>query len=104
MEMIHVLLRIANGWRPKKEHLDVTDSFKLSRVYQFKDLYLVWSVDIAKREKYIQILKVWNLLPKFEIPKFIKRLDNIFSTYTDEFIEHCRAKQVEGYAINCYFK
>ncbi|KAJ0971026.1 hypothetical protein J5N97_018985 [Dioscorea zingiberensis] len=96
MELIHMLLRIANGWRPSKEHLDATDSFKLSRVYQFKDLYLVWSVDIIQREKYIQILKIWNLLPKYEIPKFIKRLDNIFSTYTDEYVEHCRAKQVEG--------
>ncbi|KAJ0971025.1 hypothetical protein J5N97_018984 [Dioscorea zingiberensis] len=96
VDLIHMLLRIANGWRPSREHLNATDSFKLSRVYQFKDLYLVWSVDVTKQEKYIQIVKIWNLLPKYEIPKFIKRLDNIFSTYTAEYIEHCRAKQVEG--------
>ncbi|XP_039121412.1 LOW QUALITY PROTEIN: uncharacterized protein LOC120258127 [Dioscorea cayenensis subsp. rotundata] len=94
--MFYMLLRIADGWRARKGNIDITDSFGLSRVYRFKGLYLVWSVDICKQENYTQILKIWNLLPLYEISNYIKRLENIFSAHSDEYIEHCRAKQVQG--------
>ncbi|KAM0935201.1 putative TPR and ankyrin repeat-containing protein [Dioscorea sansibarensis] len=94
--MFYMLLRIADGWRARKGNIRPTDLFGLSRIYRFKDLYLIWSVDIYKEENYIQIIKFWNLLPVFQIPNLIKRLEKIFSTYSEEYIEHCRAKQVQG--------
>ncbi|XP_068645381.1 uncharacterized protein [Aristolochia californica] len=53
-------------------------------------------VDIAKREDYSQVMKVWDIVPTTDISKLVKRLDNIFGMYTDEYISHCLAKCVEG--------
>ncbi|XP_058076265.1 uncharacterized protein LOC131224851 [Magnolia sinica] len=93
--VFQVLLRLADGWRPKSKSLDLKDSFQLAKQCRVRELYIVWMVDIDDG-RYFQVLKVWDIVPLTEIPKLIKRLDNIFSKYTDVYIEHCRMKCVEG--------
>lgn len=66
--------------------------------FKVEGLYVICTVDIIKEVKYIQVLKIWDLLPFDEISKLTKRLENIFAAYTDEYISHCTAKSLEGYA------
>ncbi|XP_034201217.1 TPR and ankyrin repeat-containing protein 1-like [Prunus dulcis] len=59
-------------------------------------LYIVCTTDIAKDVKYIQILKIWDLLALEDIPKLADRLESILKRYTDDFINRCKEKCHEG--------
>ncbi|GFP95814.1 tpr and ankyrin repeat-containing protein 1 [Phtheirospermum japonicum] len=97
--VINVLLKLASGWRPKKVNVDWTCESSPYIVKQFKveKYYVVCSVDIIKDSIYLQVLKVWDILPMAETPKLLKRLECIFAMYTDDFINHCNTKLLEGY-------
>ncbi|KAF6160731.1 hypothetical protein GIB67_035932 [Kingdonia uniflora] len=96
--VINLLLRISSGWRPKHRNIDYVCESSSQLVKQFKvdGLYLICTVDIKKESMYIQVLKIWDMLPLEEIPKLIKRLDDIFGRYTDAFISRCKLKRLEG--------
>ncbi|XP_058076276.1 uncharacterized protein LOC131224859 [Magnolia sinica] len=94
--VIQLLLRLADGWRPKSKSFDFPDSFQLAKQCRVRELSLVWMVDIVKDGRYFQVLKVWDVVPTTEVPKLLKCLDNVFAMYTDVYIEHCRVKCVEG--------
>ncbi|KAK6774713.1 hypothetical protein RDI58_029952 [Solanum bulbocastanum] len=92
--VISLLVKLASGWRPKRKNVDsISES-----VDQFKveGRYVVCSIDIQKDSTYTQVLKVWDILPLEEVAKLSKRLDNMFSMYTDEFIKLCKEKCLEG--------
>lgn len=95
-EIMLLLLRLADGWRPKNKVDNFLDSFKLARQCRVRDIYLVYTVDIAKYEMYTQVIKVWDILPAVDIPKIAKRLQTIFAMYNDDYIEHCKAKCLDG--------
>ncbi|KAG9442386.1 hypothetical protein H6P81_018240 [Aristolochia fimbriata] len=94
--VIQLLLRLAGGWHPKSKILVFPGSFQLAKYCKVKDLSLIWMIDIAKREDYIQVIKVWDIVPTTDISKLVKRLDNIFGMYTDDYISHCQTKCFEG--------
>ncbi|KAJ8629373.1 hypothetical protein MRB53_022696 [Persea americana] len=94
--VIQALLRLADGCRPKSKIVDFPDAFQFAKQCRVRELYLVWMVDIVKNEEYIQVLRVWDILPLSEIPKLTRRLDNIFAMYTDEYIDLCKMKCIEG--------
>ncbi|RWW28111.1 hypothetical protein GW17_00007428 [Ensete ventricosum] len=96
-EVIHLLLSLSNGLRSKSQIRGISDSFDLVRIYKVMDLYLIWTVDIIKDERYVQVIKVWDLLPLEQIARLVSRLDYIFSTYTEVYLKHCKAAFVEGY-------
>ncbi|KAL3635027.1 hypothetical protein CASFOL_022081 [Castilleja foliolosa] len=89
--VINVLLKLASGWRPKNVNVDCTCESSAYIVKQFKveKYYVVCSVDIIKDSVYLQVLKVWDVVPMAETSKLLKRLDSMFAMYTDEFINHC---------------
>ncbi|KAD2804467.1 hypothetical protein E3N88_37844 [Mikania micrantha] len=96
--VLNLLLRLSGGWRPKNRSVDVCCG-KISQIlnkFKVESLYIVCSIDIIKDVKYIQVLKVWDILPLEEIPKLTKRLESIFSAYTDDYINRCTAKHLEG--------
>ncbi|KAJ8506154.1 hypothetical protein OPV22_007040 [Ensete ventricosum] len=95
-EVIHLLLSLSNGLRSKSQIRGISDSFDLVRIYKVMDLYLIWTVDIIKDERYVQVIKVWDLLPLEQIARLVSRLDYIFSTYTEVYLKHCKAAFVEG--------
>lgn len=64
--------------------------------FKVEGLYIVCTVDIMKDSRYIQVLKVWDILPLEEISKLAKRLDGMFAMYTDDFINRCNKKHLEG--------
>ncbi|KAI8537794.1 hypothetical protein RHMOL_Rhmol09G0052000 [Rhododendron molle] len=96
--VIQLLLKLSCGWRPKKKNVDSVCESSSQTLKQFKveGLYIVCTVDIMKDSRYIQVLKVWDILPLEEISKLAKRLDGMFAMYTDDFINRCNKKHHEG--------
>ncbi|KAM6546617.1 hypothetical protein CsatB_027353 [Cannabis sativa] len=97
--VVNMLLRLANGWRPKRRNTtNITCDKSKQNLKQFKvkSMYIICSIDIVKEHRYIQVLKVWDLLPLVEVQELVNRLDTIFLTYTDDFIRRCKVKHVEG--------
>ncbi|WOL05870.1 hypothetical protein Cni_G14601 [Canna indica] len=96
MEVLHLLLRLAEGWRSKRKIQGFSDSFELVNIYKVRELYLIWTIDIVKDDRYVQVLKVWDLLPVEQIQRLVSRLDHIFSLYTEVYVEHCKFSYTEG--------
>ncbi|KAK9932148.1 hypothetical protein M0R45_019396 [Rubus argutus] len=89
---------LSSGWRPKKHNV-VTSCSRSSQIlkkFKVEGLYIVCTPDIAKDLRYIQILKVWDILPLEDIPKLGHRLETILNRYTDDFINLCVEKYLEG--------
>ncbi|ONI29819.1 hypothetical protein PRUPE_1G215600 [Prunus persica] len=93
--VLYLLLKLSDGWRFKKPNVCGSSS-PILRQYKVEGLYIVCTTDIAKDVKYIQILKIWDILPLRDIPKLVKRLENILKRYTDDFINRCKEKLIEG--------
>ncbi|XP_012837482.1 PREDICTED: uncharacterized protein LOC105958028 [Erythranthe guttata] len=95
---ITVLLKLASGWRPKNINVDWKCESSSYIVKQIKvaNYYVVCSIDLVKDPIYVQIFKVWDILPMTETTKLLKRLDSIFAMYTDDFINRCNEKMREG--------
>ncbi|XP_076915166.1 uncharacterized protein LOC143574429 [Bidens hawaiensis] len=96
--VLNLLLKLSGGWRPKNTSVDMCceKSSQILKKFKVEGLYIICSVDIIKEVKYTQVLKVWDILPLEEIPKLTKRLESIFSAYTDDYINRCTAKCLEG--------
>ncbi|XP_060669691.1 uncharacterized protein LOC132799244 isoform X1 [Ziziphus jujuba] len=99
--VLNLLLKLSSGWRPKKQNIDSVCGSSMQMMKQFKveGLYVVSTTDIVKDlrfMRFIQVLKIWDLLPMEDIPKLIKRLESIFCKYTDDFINLCNEKCLEG--------
>lgn len=97
--VLNLLWMLATGWRPKKRNVNITcyQSKQILKKFKVRDLYVVISVDIVKRSKHIQVLKVWDILQLAYIPELVKHLDIMFCTYSDDFIKRCKEKCLEGY-------
>ena len=65
--------------------------------FKVKDFYVICSIDIDQQDyRYIQVLKVWDLLRLADVPKLVKSLDSMSLTYTDDFLNRCQEKCIEG--------
>ncbi|MCL7044876.1 hypothetical protein MKW94_000406, partial [Papaver nudicaule] len=94
--IINLLLKLSNGWIPKKVDSVCGNSLQLVKQFKVGRLYVIAAVDIAKYKSYVQVLKIWDILPLEDMPKLVKRLDSIFSMYTDDFIHRCKEKIADG--------
>ncbi|CAI9770914.1 unnamed protein product [Fraxinus pennsylvanica] len=96
--VMNLLLKIASGWRPKRRSVDLMCESSLQIVKQFKveGYYIVCTIDVMKEMNYMQVLKVWDILPLEAVQKLLRRLDSIFAMYTDDFIHRCKEKCIEG--------
>ncbi|KAL6295349.1 hypothetical protein ACE6H2_003491 [Prunus campanulata] len=92
--VLNLLLKLSSGWRPKKRICE--SSSPILRQYKVEGLYIVCTTDIAKYVEYTQILKIWDILPLEVIPKLVNRLESILKRYTDDFINRCKEKCLEG--------
>ncbi|KAK3002990.1 hypothetical protein RJ639_019262 [Escallonia herrerae] len=92
-----LLSKLSSGWRPKSNvGISCESSSNILRKFKVAELYIVCSVDIVKESWFIQALKVWDILPLQDISKLVKRLDNIFSMYTEDYLTRCGVKLLEG--------
>jgi hypothetical protein len=55
---------------------------------------------VEKSERrYIQIIRIWDLLSHQHLARTVQRLENLFSVYTDDYLDHCRRVQTCGYVL-----
>ena len=98
-QVLNLLLKLSSGWRPKNKSVDLCceKSSQILKQFKVEGFYVICTIDIIKEVKYMQVLKVWDVLALEYIPKLTKRLESIFSAYTDAYINRCREKCFEGY-------
>ncbi|KAH1189210.1 TPR and ankyrin repeat-containing protein 1 [Glycine max] len=96
--VINLLIRLSSGWRPKRFSVDLSceNSSQMLKQFKVESFYVICSIDIVKASRYIQVLKIWNILPLEDIPQLAKRLDKVFKGYTNEYISRCRCKKKDG--------
>lgn len=104
-EVLLLLSNISTGFR--KPHQERYVSFKdlIPRLLEYikvdEMLHVIWNVDIIEENaSYVQILKVWDVLPWFEVPKLVNHLNTFFSTYSTERLNCCKFRCAEGYVFN----
>lgn len=97
-------MKLSNGWRnpnQRQRDMDLIDviSSQLLEAYVVNDnLNLLWTVDIMREgPKALQVLKFWDIVPRWEVAKVVGHLDIIFGGYTDNNINRCKFKCHEGY-------
>ena len=72
--------------------------FPLAKVYVVANHCLVWSIDLHKDQQVCtQIIKLWNLVPRADVEGLLKRMDYIFSMYTDAYMERCKTISLDEY-------
>ncbi|CAB4320610.1 unnamed protein product [Prunus armeniaca] len=99
MSVLSLLLRISSGWRPRRQNVEIVcrSSSMILRKFKVEGLYILSTTDIVKNSRYVQVLKIWDILPDLQgIEKLVDRLDSIFKRYTDGFINLCRERCLEG--------
>ncbi|XP_027346720.1 uncharacterized protein LOC113858327 [Abrus precatorius] len=100
--VIRLLERLSSGWRPKKFTVELSceNSSQILNQFKVEGLSVICSIDIVKASKYVQVLKIWDILHLEDIPQLAKRLDNVFKGYTDEYISRCKEKgSDDGYRV-----
>ncbi|CAL4975998.1 unnamed protein product [Urochloa decumbens] len=95
-EVLQKLVGLGCGWRSKFKNIGMADEFGLVKIYKVGDFYLVWSTDLEKGARLFQIMKIWGLVTLEHIERTIQRLQNLFSMYSHDYMEHCRRVHMEG--------
>ncbi|GLJ34022.1 hypothetical protein SUGI_0684210 [Cryptomeria japonica] len=93
-QIINTILKLANGWRQSRKHAGSPQE-SLINEYATSGLYLVWTTDVERGDEVFQVLKIWNVLSHAEIPYLRQRLENVFTTYTPEYIVRCKAQLLD---------
>nr|GLL47740.1 uncharacterized protein LOC109161799 isoform X1 [Ipomoea trifida] len=98
MAVLNLLIKLAGGWRPKRKGVDLVceTSSQIVKKFKVEGYYIVCTIDIQKEAKYTQVLRAWDLLSLDEAGKLLKRLDGMFARYTDDFINLCKQKCLDG--------
>lgn len=94
-------MKLSSGWRKSEKNMFSNkggNSSVLLEEYVVKHLKLIWTIDIQQQNStYLQVLKIWDILPGNHIPKFAKNLDMHFGQYTIDMMNRCKYKRVEWY-------
>ncbi|XP_010672055.2 uncharacterized protein LOC104888712 isoform X2 [Beta vulgaris subsp. vulgaris] len=96
--VMNLLVKLSNGWRPKKVKTDpiCESSVRIVKQYKVEGRYIICTNDIVKESGYVQVLKIWDVVPLEDVTKLVKRLDNIYGAFTDDFLHHCKERSLEG--------
>ncbi|EXC36071.1 hypothetical protein L484_001371 [Morus notabilis] len=91
-----LLEKLSSGWRQQHiggnhvVHGGISSQFVEYYVVNTQS-YLVWTVDILKENShYIQVLKVWDILPQSDVPELSNRLDVLYGSYSVKKMSHCK--------------
>jgi hypothetical protein len=104
-KVMSLLAKLLSGWRQPHEERNLIvhygTSSQLLEIYKVDEqLNLVWTVDILMENSYhIQVMKVWDVVPLFDIPRLAKQLDILFRSYTVDKMHRCKDRCVEGYEL-----
>ncbi|XBI58341.1 hypothetical protein VPH35_039580 [Triticum aestivum] len=96
-EVLQKLIRLGDGWRTTVKNIDIPGASHIAKIYKVRNLYLVWSTDVEKTEgRYFQIIRIWDLVSQQNVARTVQHLENLFSMYTDDYLDHCRRVQTQG--------
>ncbi|KAB1211380.1 putative helicase MAGATAMA 3 [Morella rubra] len=104
-EVLSLLAKLSSGWRQPPEMrnpivLDGTSSQLLEMYKVNGQLYLVWNVDVIKESShYLQVMKVCDVVRPYDIPKVAEDLDAEFQSFSEDKMQRCKHKCVEGTLI-----
>ncbi|TKY64709.1 ATP-dependent helicase [Spatholobus suberectus] len=103
-QVFYILQKLSNGWREnhkKKMFVDDGVSSQLLEQYEVNgSVSLVWTVDILQENLHcIQVMMVWDILPHCDIYNIAKRLDIVYSNYTNLRIHQCKYRCVQGNVV-----
>ncbi|KAL9228934.1 hypothetical protein vseg_004460 [Gypsophila vaccaria] len=96
--VMNLLIKLSNGWRPKKIRVDPVCESAINVVKQYKveGRYIISTNDIVKESRYIQVMKIWDIVPLEDVSVLVRRLDNMYGAFTDDFLSRCKEKSLEG--------
>ena len=101
-KVMSLLAKLSSGWRQPHEERNLIVYYETSQLIEIykvdEQLNLVWTVDILKEDSYyIQVMKVWDVVPLSDIPRLAKQLDILFGSYAVDKMHRCKDRCVEGY-------
>ncbi|KAK7305621.1 hypothetical protein VNO77_43527 [Canavalia gladiata] len=97
-----LLMQLSNGsHQPHQEiNIGVVDdtSSQLLELYRVDELlYLVWTIDVLEENSnYIQVLKIWDVLPLSEVPKISRDIDISYRNYSVDILRCCKIRCYDG--------
>ncbi|XP_074273010.1 uncharacterized protein LOC141596685 [Silene latifolia] len=96
--VMNVLVKLSNGWRPKKIRVDpVCDSaIQIVKQYKVEGRYIISTIDIIKEVRYFQVMKIWDIVSLEDVSALVKRLDNVYGAFTNDFLSRCKERSLEG--------
>ncbi|XP_038877003.1 uncharacterized protein LOC120069339 isoform X2 [Benincasa hispida] len=97
-KVLNLLLKLSSGWRPKTRDLNLVcgSSTRILKKIKVERYYVICAIDIVKKSAYMQVLRIWDVLPLEDISKLVKSLESIFNSYTDEYINLCQEICYDG--------
>ncbi|XP_024984590.1 uncharacterized protein LOC112520401 [Cynara cardunculus var. scolymus] len=102
-EVAFLLVKLSSGWRqPQKDGntmVNIEGAWPLLVKYNVtRNLRLIWAVDIVvQNSRYIQVLKIWDILPAVKIEKLAKILmQKVYGNYTETMISRCKEECFDG--------
>ncbi|KAL3838758.1 hypothetical protein ACJIZ3_023349 [Penstemon smallii] len=101
-DVVSILVKLSNGWRQlvKDDSLGHVEGpcSQLLEIYDVKGpIKLIWSIDIFRENSEdIQVIKIWEVVPRIEVPKLVNKLDAVFGNYMVNFMSRCLCKRIEG--------
>ncbi|XP_021803557.1 uncharacterized protein LOC110747753 [Prunus avium] len=101
-EVVSLLTKLSDGWRQSCKDKGVIvhggTCGQLLEKYKVKgQLNLIWSVDVLEENSdYVQVMKIWDVLPVSDTTEFAERLQIIFRSYTADKMNLCLLRCVEG--------
>lgn len=101
-EVVSLLMKLSSGWRKSEKKRRINNkggsSSALLEVYNVKYLKLIWTIDILQQDSiHVQVLKIWDILPAYQIPNLSKDLDILLGQYSVDMMNRCISKRVERY-------
>ncbi|KAM6546583.1 hypothetical protein CsatB_027319 [Cannabis sativa] len=92
-----LLVKLSEGCRPREHIVVACESSLPVKIFEVEGLCVVTTVDILQGDfGYVQVLKIWDLLPYDDTPRLIEFIDRIFVKYKKDFINLCNEIRFEG--------
>ncbi|KAH9622535.1 hypothetical protein KSS87_017350 [Heliosperma pusillum] len=96
--VMNLLVKLSCGWRPKKVKVDPVcgSAIQIAKQYKVEGRYIICTNDIARALSFSQVLKIWDIVPLEDVSALVRKLDNIYGAFTNDFLSRCKEKSLEG--------
>ncbi|KAI5075691.1 hypothetical protein GOP47_0009767 [Adiantum capillus-veneris] len=92
--ILYKIRRLALGHHASRYKRVVEELEGLVEVHMVADLCLIWSIDVERDSLVQQVIKVWDVIDSSKLSIYVRRLQNAFSVYSEEYIERCKTRHL----------